>query len=162
MRALLPACNLIATAVAANNQAHITDFEEAVVDLIKDSVKKLEHTKIRASGVPANPWLALVQVTLEPRLLPPGAPVLWGSAMLIPNPGQVLQNPPVAIIPGAPQPQDQQVNLAPPPQVIVAPQGNGGLSGSVLPQGVNNAGHLSPRLNQAMTVHLEISYLKLL
>jgi len=76
IRALLPAFDLIATAMAANNQAHIMDLEEAVVDLIKDAVKKLEHTKRRASGVLVNPWLAPTQVILDPTLLHPGAPVL--------------------------------------------------------------------------------------
>jgi len=42
MRALLPACDLIATAIAVNNQAHITDVEEALIDLIKDCVKKVQ------------------------------------------------------------------------------------------------------------------------
>jgi len=60
--------------------------------------------------------------------------------MVIPNPGQLPQNPLVAIIPGVPQPQVQQVNLAPPPpQGIVAPQGHSGGSESVLPQAVSNA-----------------------
>jgi len=139
MKALLPACDLIATAAAAINQAHITDANEAVIDLIKDCVNKLQDTKKRANGFLANQWVAPTQVTLDPMLLPLGAPVLWGLATVIPNLGQLPQNPPVAIIPGAPQPQAQQVNLTPPAQVIVAPQGNGGASGSVLPQAVNNA-----------------------
>jgi len=57
--------------------------------------------------------------------------------MVIPNPVQLPQNPLVAIILGAPEPQGQQVNLAPPAQVVVA-QRNGGASGSVQPQAVNN------------------------
>ena len=138
-RALLPACDLIATAVAANNQADITEVKEALVDLIKDCVKKLQDTKKRANGVLANPYLAPAQVTLNPTLLPPGTPVLSRSATVIPNPGQLPQNPLVAIIRGALYPQVQQVNLAPAPQVVVAPQGNGDASGSVLPQAVNNA-----------------------
>jgi len=139
MSALLPTCDLIATAVAANNQAYIMNVEERLVDLIKDCGKKLQDTKKRANCVLANPGLALAQVTLDATLLPPGAPVLWGSATLLPNPGQLPQIPPVAIIPGALQPQAQQVNLTPSLQVVVAPHGNGGVSGSVLPQAVNNA-----------------------
>jgi len=45
MRALLPACDLMATAVAANNQSHITEVEEELVDEIKDCLKKLQDTK---------------------------------------------------------------------------------------------------------------------
>jgi len=70
MRALLPARDLITTAVAAYNQVHIMDVEEALVDLIKDCVKKLQDTKTRANGVLVNPWLAPVQVILDPTLLP--------------------------------------------------------------------------------------------
>jgi len=80
MKALLPACDLIATTVAANNQAHVTDVEEVLVDLIKDCVKKLQDTNKRTNGVLANPWLAPAQVTLDPTLLLPGAPFLCGSA----------------------------------------------------------------------------------
>ena len=139
MWALLPASDIIANATAANNKAHKTDVEEAVVDVIKDCVKKLQDTKTGANGVLANPGLAPAQETLDPTLLHPGAHVPWGSATVLPNPGHLPQNPPLAIMPGAPQPQAQQVNLAPPPQVVVAPEGNSGASASVLPQAVNNA-----------------------
>jgi len=44
LRTLLPACDLIATAVFANNQAHIRDVEDVLVDLIKHCVKKLQDT----------------------------------------------------------------------------------------------------------------------
>jgi len=163
MGGLLPVCDLIATAVAANNQAHITEVEEVLIDLIKDCVKKLQDTKTRANGILANPWLAPAQVTLDLRLLLPGTSVLWGSATVIPNTGQLAQLPLVAIIPGALQPQVPPVNLAPPPSEILAPQGNGGVSGSLLPQAfTKRPRHLSPRLNWAMTVHPEMSYLKLL
>jgi len=76
IRALLLACDLIATAAAANNQAHITVVEETVVDIIKDCVKKLQDPKRRANGVLANPWLAPAHVTSDPTVLPPGVPVL--------------------------------------------------------------------------------------
>ena len=45
LRPLLPACDLITTAVAANNLADKTDIEEVLLDLIKDCVKKLQDTK---------------------------------------------------------------------------------------------------------------------
>ena len=143
MRALLPEWHLIPTTVAANNQADIREVKEVVVDIIKDRVKKLQDTNKRAMGVPASLLLAPAQMTLDPTLQPPGAPVLWASATVIPNPGQLPQNPLVVIILGAPQPQEQQVNRIPPPQVVVALLGNGGPSGTVLPQAVNNA-HLVP------------------
>ena len=161
MGALLPACDLIATAVAAHNQSHKTDVEEALVDLIKDSVKKVQETKTRANDVLANAWLAPGQVTLEATLLPSAVPLLSGSATVLPNPGQLPQNPPVAIIPGAPQPQAQQVNLAPPPELVGALQGNGGCQEvsyikllTMLPR------HLSPRLNRATLVRQEVFYHK--
>jgi len=162
MRALLPACDLIATAGAANNQAYIMDVEEVVVDLIKDCVKKLEDTKRRTNGVLVNPWLVPAQMTLDSTVLPLGAPVLWGSATDIPNLGQLPQSLPVAIIRGAPHPPAQQDNLAPPPHVVGASQGNSGASGSVLSQAVNIAPLAqSSRLNRAVLVPLEVSYLKL-
>jgi len=133
MRVLLPACDHIATGVAENNQEDIIKVEEAFVDLIKNCVKKLEDTKKRANGFLVNLWLVPAQVRMALTLLPAGAPVLWGLATIIPNLGQLPQNPPVAIIPGAPQAPVQIVNLAPPPHVVVAPQGNGSGSGSILP-----------------------------
>ena len=51
----------------------------------------------------------------------------------------------MAIIPGATQPHLQQVNLTPPSQVVVAPQGNGGVGGSVLPRSVVNPAR-APRI----------------
>jgi len=85
----LLACDLISTALAANNQAHITDVEEALVALIKDCVTKMQDTRKRANRVLENRWLAPAQVKLDPTLLPLRATVLWGSATVLPNPGQL-------------------------------------------------------------------------
>jgi len=104
MRASLPAGDPIATAVTANNQAHKTDIEEVLIDFIKDWVKKLQDRKKKANCLLVNQGLGPAQVTLDPTFLPPGATDLWGSVMVIPNPGQLPQNPQVAIIPGAPLP----------------------------------------------------------
>ena len=109
IKAFLTAYNLITTAAAANNQAYVMDIEKGVIDQIKDSVKKLQDTKRRANGVLVNQWLALALLILDPTSLALGTPVLWYSAMLLPNPSQLSQNSPVAIIPGAPDPQVQQL-----------------------------------------------------
>ena len=124
MRTLLPACNRLVTAVAANDLAGITDIEEALVNLINDCCVKLRNTKNNKNGALPNPGLAPAQVAVNATLLPPGAPVLWGLATVIPNPGQLPQNPPVAIIPAAAPAQLVQVqmpNVGAPGGMVVQP-----------------------------------------
>jgi len=53
MRTLRPACDLIVSAVAANNMHRLEDIEEAFVPLVKDSCRKLNDTNNKDKmGVP--------------------------------------------------------------------------------------------------------------
>ena len=79
MRTLSPACNLIVSAVAANDMHRLEDIEEAVVELVKDSCRKLNDTNTKGTMVVPNPAILPGQVIVHASLLPPGAPNQWGG-----------------------------------------------------------------------------------
>jgi hypothetical protein len=99
MRTLRPACDYIVSAVAANNLQRIVDIEEAVVELVKDSCRKLNDTNNKGRMIVPNPAIPPAQVVVHASLLPPGAPNQWGAATTIHNPGQLPQNIPAANLP---------------------------------------------------------------
>jgi len=103
MRTLSPACDLIVSAVAANNMHHLEDIEKAVVELVKDSCRKLNDTNNKGKIVVPNPAIPSVQRVVHASLLPPGAPNQWGAATTIGNPGQLPPNPPPAHVPASGQ-----------------------------------------------------------
>jgi len=79
MRTLHPACDLILSAVAANNMHRLEDIEEAVVELVKDSGRKLNDTNNKGNMVVPNPAIPPGQVIVHSSLLLPGAPNQWGG-----------------------------------------------------------------------------------
>jgi len=99
MRTLRPACDLIVSAVAANDMHRLEDIEEAVVELVKDSCQKLNDTNNKGKIVVPNPAILPGQVVVHASLLPPGAPNQWGAVTTIGNPGQLPPNPPPAHVP---------------------------------------------------------------
>jgi len=103
MRTLRPACDLIVGAVAANDMHCLEDIEEAVVELVKDSCRKLNDTNNKGKMVVPNPAIPPGQVVMHTSLLPPGAPNQWGAATTIGNPGQLLPNAPPAHVPAGGQ-----------------------------------------------------------
>jgi len=96
MRTLCPACDLIVSAVAANDMHRLEDIEVVVVELVKDSCWKLNDIKNKGKMVVANPGIAPAYVVVHASLLPPGAPNQWGAATPIGNPGHIPPNPPPA------------------------------------------------------------------
>ena len=103
IRTLRPACDLIVSAVAANDMHRLEDIEEAVVELVKDSCRKLNDTNNKGKMVVPNPAIPPGQVVVHASLLPPGAPNQWGAATTIGNPGQLPPNPPLAKVPAGGQ-----------------------------------------------------------
>jgi len=90
-------------AVAANDMHHPEDIEETVVELVKDSCRKLNDTNNKGKmGVP-NAAIPPGQVVLHASLLPPGAPNPWGAETTIGSPGQLPPNPPPAHLPAGGQ-----------------------------------------------------------
>jgi len=74
MRTLRPACDLIFSAVAANDMHRLEDSEKAVVELVKDSCRKLNDTNNKGKSVVPNPAIPRGQVVVHKSLLPPGSP----------------------------------------------------------------------------------------
>jgi len=103
MRTLRPACDLIVSAVAANNMHRLEEIEEAVVELVKDSCRKLNDTNNKGKMIVPNPAIPFGQVVVHTSLLPPGAPNQWGAATTIGNPGQLPPNPLPAHVPAGRQ-----------------------------------------------------------
>jgi len=112
MRRLRPACNQLATESAANNVARMREADEAIVQLVKDSMSKLTTTmnkqlQVVAKGQPqpalGQPGVPTAQVIVPPLLLPLGAQIQWGLATAHPNPAPVPQN----SFPAINQPQAQ-------------------------------------------------------
>jgi len=96
MRIWCPACNLIVSAVAANDMYHVEDIVEAVGKLGKDSCRKLNDTNNQSKIVVPNPLIPPGQVVVHLLLLPPGAPNQCGAASTIGNPGELPPNAPTA------------------------------------------------------------------
>jgi len=109
MRTFRPACDLILSAVAANDMHRLEDIEEAVVELVKDSGRKLNDTNNKGNMVVPNPAIPPGQAVVLSSLLLPGAPNQWGAATTIGNSGQFPPNPPPADVPGG-----RQLGQAPP------------------------------------------------
>ena len=77
MRRLLPVCDALATASAANNIRLMQEIDEGVVQLVKDCGKKLTSTlgkRVRGAPQPGNPGVLPAQVIVRGTILPPGAP----------------------------------------------------------------------------------------
>ena len=74
MRTLHPAWDLIVSAVAANDIHRLEEIEEAVVELVKDSCRKVNDTNNKGKMVVPNPAIPSGQVVMHASLLPPGAP----------------------------------------------------------------------------------------
>jgi len=142
MRTLCPACDLIVSAVAANNMHRLEDIEEAVVELVKDSCQKLNDKNNKGKMVVPNPAIPPGQDVVHASLRPPGAPNQWGAATTIRNPCQLPPNPPPAHVPACGQLRQAPLGAAgpnlPAAQVNVAAagqvrQGPPGAAGPNLP-----------------------------
>jgi len=94
LRTLRPAWDLIVSAVGANDMHRLEDIKEAVMELVKDSCRKLNDTNNKGKMVVPNPAIPPGQVVVHASLLPPGAPNQWGAATTRGNPGQLPPNPP--------------------------------------------------------------------
>jgi len=98
-RTLCPACDLIVSAVAANHMHRLEDIAEAVMELVKDSCRKLNDTNNKGKMVVPNPAIPPGQVVVHASLLLPGAPNQWRAATTIGNPGQLPADHPPAHVP---------------------------------------------------------------
>jgi len=58
MRTLRPACDLIVSAVAANDMHRLEEIEKAVVELVTDSCRKLNDTNNKGKMVVPNPAIS--------------------------------------------------------------------------------------------------------
>ena len=103
LRTLRPACDVIVSAGSVNDMQGLEDIEEGVVELVKDSCRKLNDTNNKGKMVVPNPAIPPGQVVVHASLLPPGAPNQWGAATTIGNPGQLPPNPPPAHVPAGGQ-----------------------------------------------------------
>jgi len=65
MRTLRHACDLIVSAVAANDMHLLEDIEEAVVQLVKDSCRKLNDTNNKGKMVVPQPAIPPGQVVVH-------------------------------------------------------------------------------------------------
>jgi len=65
MRTLCPACDLIVSAVAANDMHLLEDIEEAVVELVRESCRKLNDTNNKGKMVVPNPAIPPGQVVVH-------------------------------------------------------------------------------------------------
>jgi len=104
MRRLKPACDELATALAANNMASMQEMGEEVLQLVKDCGKKLTKTIETNNHVPPpSPRVPPAQVILNPILLPLNAlsQCQWSIATAVPNTGPVVENAPQANAPQA-------------------------------------------------------------
>jgi len=104
MRRMKPACDELATALAANNMASMQEIDEAGLQLVKDCGKKLANT-IRTNNhvPPPGPGVPPAQVILRPMLLALNAPPqgqLSIATAVVPSAGVVGQNAPLANAPG--------------------------------------------------------------
>jgi len=82
MRALRPPCDLIVSAVAANDMHRQQDNEKAVLELVKDSCQKLNDTNNKGKMVVPNPAIPSGQVVVNASFLAPGATNQWGLRRL--------------------------------------------------------------------------------
>ena len=125
MRRLLPVCDALATASAANNIRLLQEIDEGVVQLVKDWGKKLTNTRrkrVRGAPRPGNPGVPPAQVLVRGAILPPGAPAQWGPATAGPNAGLIPQNAPLAsnqAQPGPAHPVNNPAQSGPTPQTNV-------------------------------------------
>ena len=95
MRRLLPVCDALATASAANNRRLMQEIDEGVVQLVKACGKKLTSTlgkRVLGAPRPGNPGVLPAQFIVHGTILPPGAPAQWGPATAGPNAGLITQN----------------------------------------------------------------------
>ena len=122
IRTLRPACDLIVSAVAANDMHRLEDIEEAVVELVKDSCRKLNDPNNKGKMIVPSPVILPEQDVVHASLLPPGAPNQWGAATTIGNAGQLPPNPPPAHVPAGRQPGQAPPGAAGPN--VPAVQGN--------------------------------------
>jgi len=74
MRTLCPAGDLVVCAVAANDKHRLGEIEQAVVELVKNSCRKLNDRNNKGKMVVANPAIPPGQVVGHALLLLPGAP----------------------------------------------------------------------------------------
>ena len=96
LRTLPPACDVIVSAGSVNHMHGLEDIEQGVVELVKESCRKLNDTNNKDKMVVQNPAIHPGQVVVHALLLPPRAPNLWVAATTIGNPGQLPPNPPPA------------------------------------------------------------------
>jgi len=107
MRRLNPACDELATLLAANNMASKQEIDEAVLQLVNTCGKKLANT-IRTNNhvPPPGPGVSPTQVIVRLILLPLNVPpqCQWTIATgVVPNAGPVGPNAPLANAPGPAQ-----------------------------------------------------------
>ena len=125
LRRLLPGCDALATASAANNIRLLQEIDEGVVQLVKDWGKKLTNTRrkrVRGAPRPGNPRVPPAQGIVRGAILPPGAPAEWGPPTAGPKAGLIPQNAPLAsnqAQPGPAHPVNTPAQSGPTPQTNV-------------------------------------------
>jgi len=154
MRRLRPACDQLATESAANNVARMQEADEAIVQLVKDTMIKLTTTmnkqlQVVAKGQPARalgqPGVATAQVIVPPLLLPLGAPIQWSLAKADANPAPVPQNP----LPVINQPQVPG-QVIPGPVLVLAQVVPGVVPGQPQPQAQGQGVPLIPATGEVV------------
>ena len=101
IRRLLPTCDQLATAPAANNVHNMQQADEGIVQLVNNCIEKLITILNRCTQKVANgqavapigqPGVHPAQLNISALLLPPSAQAQWGPAMADLNPAPVPQN----------------------------------------------------------------------
>jgi len=129
-RQLRPACDDLATVSVAKDIPGMQEVDEAVVQLVKDSGKKLTNTiNLKSKLFPQVPGVPPAQVIVLNILLPANAPPRsqWGLATPVQNAGAEAPNAPTANAPGPAQFQPAQaagLYQIPPPSRIPKGQYN--------------------------------------
>ena len=79
MRRLRPACDVLVRANADDNVARIRHIDVAISSLVKDCGVKLRASLLSNPGAQDAGGNAPAQVAINPMLLPPNGPALWGA-----------------------------------------------------------------------------------
>ena len=79
MRRLYPACDFLVRANADNNVALIRHINVTMSSLVKDCSVKLRASLLSNPGAQDAGGNAPAEVAINPMLLPPNGPALWGA-----------------------------------------------------------------------------------
>src|SRR5437879_13168417 len=123
MRRLRPACDVLVRANADDNVARIRHIDVAISSLVKDCWVKIRARLLSNPGAQGAGGNAPAQVALNPMLLPPNGPALWG-ANTPPAPAKRPAGPKGAPAAKGNPDGDQNAEQPGPPKVAPAAEGD--------------------------------------